>query len=140
DAMIDHLIEAEVERDDGTRERLDDLEVARVVALLAAAGAETATKMVGNGVMTFAEHPDQLAKLRAAPALGPSAVEEVLRWRAPSQYQCRSSLAPRTFHGVTIPPDVPVLIVTGAANRDPRAYDDPDRFDIARTGPVGISF
>lgn len=140
DDMIDDLIAAEVERYDGTRERLDDREVANFVALLAAAGAETATKMVANGVMTFAEHPDQLAKLQADPSLAGSAVEEVLRWRAPSQYQGRFSLAERSFHGVTIPAGRPVLIVTGAANRDPRAYDDPDRFDIERTGPVGISF
>ena len=64
----------------------------------------------------------------------------MLRWRAPSQYQGRFALADRTFHGRTIPAGSPVLIVTGAANRDPRAYDEPDRFDIARTGPLGISF
>lgn len=140
DGMVDHLIEAEVEREDGTVERLDDLEVARFVALLTAAGAETVTKLVGNGVMTFAEHPDELARLKADPSMAPSAVEEVLRWRAPSQYQGRFSLADRDFHGTTIPARHPVLIVTGAANRDPRAYEDPDRFDIGRRGPVGISF
>ena len=138
--MIDDLIAAEVERDDGSVERLTDLEVTRFVVLLAAAGAETVTKMVGNGVMTFADHPDQLARLKADPSLASSAVEEVLRWRAPSQYQGRFSVAPRDFHGVTIPADVPVLLVTGAANRDPRAYDDPDRFDIERTGPMNITF
>ncbi|HEX6236021.1 MAG TPA: cytochrome P450 [Acidimicrobiales bacterium] len=140
DDMIGHLIAAEVERDDGAVERLDDAEVAAFVSLLTAAGAETVTKLVGNGVMTFAEHPDQLEKLKADPSLAGSAVEEVLRWRAPSQYQGRFSLADRSFHGRTIPAGSPVLIVTGAANRDPRAYDDPDRFDIERTGPLGISF
>ncbi|MFP3901446.1 MAG: cytochrome P450 [Acidimicrobiia bacterium] len=140
DDMIGHLIAAEVERDDGTVERLDDDEVAAFVSLLTAAGAETVTKLVGNGVMTFAEHPDQREKLKADPSLAGSAVEEVLRWRAPSQYQGRFSLADRSFHGRTIPAGSPVLIVTGAANRDPRAYDDPDRFDIERAGPLGISF
>lgn len=140
DDMIGHLIAAEVERDDGAVERLDDAEVAAFVSLLTAAGAETVTKLVGNGVMTFAEHPDQLEKLKADPSLAGSAVEEVLRWRAPSQYQGRFSLADRSFHGRTIPAGSPVLIVTGAANRDPRAYDDADRFDIERTGPLGISF
>jgi cytochrome P450 len=138
--MIDDLITAEVEREGGAVERLEDDEVARFVALLAAAGAETVTKLVGNGVMTLAEHPDQLDRLVADPSLAGSAVEEVLRWRAPSQYQGRFSLADRTFHGRTIPAGRPVLIVTGAANRDPRAYDDPDRFDIGRTGPLAISF
>lgn len=140
DKMIDHLIEAEVEQDDGTFERLDDTEVARFVGLLAAAGAETVTKLVGNGVMTFAEHPDELARFQADPSLVGSAVDEILRWRAPSQYQGRYALADWTRHGVTIPAGSPVLVVTGAANRDERAYDDPDRFDIGRTGPMGISF
>lgn len=140
DLMIDHLIQAEVEREDGTVERLGDEEVAQFVGLLAAAGAETVTKLVGNGVMTFAEHPDQLAMLRADPSLAGAAVEEVLRWRAPSQYQGRFALADRTFHGRTVPAGSPVLILTGAANRDPRAYEEPDRFDITRSGPAGISF
>ena len=141
DDMISHLIEAEVEREDGTLERLDDVEVARFVALLAAAGAETVTKLVGNAVVAFAEHPDQRRALQADPSLAAGAVEEVLRWRAPSQYQGRFSLADRTFHGRTIPAGSPVLILTGAAGRDPRAYDDPDRFDITRTGqPLGATF
>jgi cytochrome P450 len=138
--MVDHLVAAEVDRGDGTVERLDDIEVARFLALLTAAGAETVTKLVGNGVVVFAEHPDQRARLVADPSLAGSAVDEVLRWRAPSQYQGRFALADRVFEGGTIPAGSPVLIVTGAANRDPRAYDEPDRFDIARTGPVGITF
>ncbi len=140
DDMIGHLIEAEVEREDGTVERLDDTEVGQFISLLAAAGAETVTKLVGNGVTTFAEHPHELARLQSDPSLAPSAVEEVLRWKAPSQYQGRYALADREWHGVTIPAGSPLLIVTGAANRDPRAYVDPDRFDIAREAPLGISF
>jgi cytochrome P450 len=138
--MIDDLIAVEVSTDGGGSERLDDLDVAYFTALLTAAGAETVTKLVGNGVMTFAEHPDQQAALIADPSLVASAVEEVLRWRAPSQYQGRFSVADREFHGVTIPAGNPVLIVTGAANRDPRAYQDPDRFDISRDQPMPISF
>lgn len=140
DHLIDHVIAAEVERDDGTFERLDDREVAQFLGLLAAAGSETVTKLVGNAVMTFAEHPDQLRRLQGDPSLTGSAVEEVLRWRAPSQYQGRFSMAERTFHGVTIPAASPVLIVTAAANRDGRAYVDADHFDIGRVGPAPISF
>ncbi|MEO7428611.1 MAG: cytochrome P450 [Acidimicrobiales bacterium] len=140
DDMIGHLIEAEVEREDGTVERLDDGEVARFIALLTAAGAETVTKLVGNGVMTFAEHPVELARLQGDPSLAGSAVEEVLRWKAPSQYQGRYALRDREWHGVTIPAGSPVLIVTGAANRDERTYADPDRFDIGREAPLGITF
>lgn len=140
DHLIDHVIAAEVERDDGTFERLDDREVSQFLGLLAAAGSETVTKLVGNAVMTFAEFPDELQRLRSDVTLMGSAVDEVLRWRAPSQYQGRYALTERTFHGVTIPAGSPVLIVTGAANRDERAYVEADRFDIGRVGPVPISF
>ena len=141
DHMIDHLIAAEVERGDGTAERLTDREVVQFLILLTAAGSETVTKLVGNGVMTFAEHPDECRRLQADPSLAGDAVEEVLRWKAPSQYQGRFALADREHHGRTIPAGSPVLVVTGAANRDPRAYDEPDRFDITRAGtPLGITF
>ncbi len=140
DDMIGHLIGAEVEREDGTVEHLADDEIGRFLNLMTAAGAETVTKLVGNGVMTFAEHPGELERLKADPSLAGSAVEEVLRWKAPSQYQGRYSLQDRAFHGTTIPAGSPVLIVTGAANRDERAYADPDRFDITRAGPLGIAF
>jgi cytochrome P450 len=140
DDMIGHLIEAEVEREDGEVEHLTDLEISRFLTLLTAAGSETVTKLVGNAVMTFAEHPDELARLQADPSLAGTAVEEVMRWKAPSQYQGRYSLHDHELHGRTIPAGSPMLIVTGAANRDERAYDEPDRFDITREGPLGISF
>ncbi len=140
DDMIGHLIDAEVERENGEVDHLSDDEIAGFVGLLTAAGSETVTKLVGNGVMTFAEHPDELAQLVADPSMAPAAVDEVLRYKAPSQYQGRYSRRDREWHGVTIPAGNPVLIVTGAANRDPRAYDDPDRFDIDRDAPLGISF
>ena len=141
DTMIDHLIAAEVERGDGTTERLDDQEVVQFLILLTAAGSETVTKLVGNGVVTFAEYPEELRRFQADPSLAGSAVEEMLRWKAPSQYQGRFSLADRELNGRTIPAGQPVLVITGAANRDPRAYDEPDRFDITREGaPLGITF
>jgi cytochrome P450 len=140
EGMLCDLLEAEVERPDGGRERLSDAEVVGFVILLTAAGSETVTKLVGNGVMTFEEWPDERERLKADPTLAAPAVEECLRWRAPAQYQGRYSLRERELHGVTIPARQPVLLVTGAANRDERAYVDPDRFDITRDGPMGISF
>jgi cytochrome P450 len=140
EGMLADLLLAEVERADGGHERLTDDEVVGFVILLMAAGSETVTKLVGNGVMTFEEWPGERERLKADPALAPSAVEECLRWRAPSQYQGRFSLRERELHGVTIPARQPVLLVTGAANRDERAYVDPDRFDITREGPPGITF
>jgi cytochrome P450 len=140
DDMIGHLIEAQVEREDGTVEALTDDEITGFLGLLVGAGSETVTKLVGNAAMTFEEWPDERERLKADPSLAGSAVEECLRWKAPSQYQGRYSLKDREFHGVTLPAGNPVLIVTGAANRDERAYEDPDRFDITREGPLGIAF
>ena len=140
DDMIGHLVEAEIEREDGSVDHLSDEEIAGFISLLTAAGSETVTKLVGNGVLAFDENPGELAKITADPSRTAAAVEEVLRYRAPSQYQGRFSLRDREIGGVTIPAGNPVLIVTGAANRDPRAYDDPDRFDIDREAPLGIGF
>ncbi|MCY4194308.1 MAG: cytochrome P450 [bacterium] len=139
DDMLTALIEAEVETADGSTTRLDDAEIAGFGTLLAAAGSETVTKLVGNAVVLFHRNPDQWAKVLADPAAIPNAVEEVLRFWAPSQYQGRYSMADSTWHGVIIPKHKPVLLITGAANRDPRRYDDPDRFDITREPGLAVS-
>jgi len=70
----------------------------------------------------------------------PSAVEEMLRWDAPSHYQGRWSTRDTVWHGVTIPADSRVLLVTGAANHDPRRYDDPERFSVTRVIERPLSF
>lgn len=137
DDMICGLIEAEVEGDDGSTHRLDDGEIAGFATLLAAAGSETVTKLVGSGVVLFERNPSEWAKVCADRAAAIPAVEEVLRYWAPSQYQGRFSHRPAEYHGVTIPEHEPVLLITGAANRDEREYDDPDRFDIDRE--IGLS-
>ena len=105
---------------------------------MAAAGSETVTKLVGNAVVLFHRNPDQWAKVREDPSTIPNAVEEVLRYWAPSQYQGRYSMVDSTWHGTTIPKHKPVFLITGAANRDPRRYDDPDRFDISRDPGLAV--
>lgn len=119
---------------------LTDEEVAGFSLLLAAAGSETVTKLIGNGVVLFARHPDQWAEVRRERELLVPAVEEILRYWAPSQYQGRWSTAATTWHGVEIPAGQPVLLVTGAANRDERAYPDPDRFDVERPLKLNVGF
>jgi cytochrome P450 len=119
---------------------LSDEEVAGFSILLAAAGSETVTKLIGNGVVLFGRHADQWAKVRADRDLLVPAVEEILRYWAPSQYQGRWSTAATEWHGVTIPAGEPVLLVTGAANRDERAYADPDRFDVTRPLKLNVGF
>lgn len=132
DDMITRLTEVEVEDEDGSTHRLDDGEIAGFATLLAAAGSETVTKLIGNAVVLFERNPTEWRKILDEPARAADAVEEVLRYWAPSQYQGRFSHQPAEFHGVTIPAGVPVLLVTGAANRDEREYEDADRFDIDR--------
>jgi cytochrome P450 len=70
----------------------------------------------------------------------PNAVEEILRYWAPSQYQGRFTTKPATIHGVTIPAGAPTLLLTGAASRDERAYPEPDRFDTDRKQQIPLGF
>src|SRR5713226_7015428 len=138
DALITRLIEVEVTDDDGTTHQLTDADIAGFATLIAAAGSETVTKLVGSGVVLFHRNPDEWRQLIDDRSVTAGAVEEVLRYWAPSQYQGRFSHAPSTWHGVTIPEGMPVLLITGAANRDERAYDDPDRFDIDRPPALSV--
>ena len=120
--------------------RLSDEEVATFAALIASAGSETVTKLVGSAVVLFDQHPDQWDRVLADPAAVSGAVEEVLRMHPPSQYQGRYAVEPVTFEGGTIPADTPVLLLTGAATRDPREYENPDVFDITRGGRTTLAF
>jgi cytochrome P450 len=140
DDMISRLIEVEVEREDGGTTRLDDNEIAGFAVLLGGAGAETVTKLVGNAVVLFARHPEAWQKVVDDPAAIPGAVEEILRYWPPSQYQGRYSVRESTYSGVTIPAGHPTLLVTGSANRDERFYDRPDTFDIERPPGLALGF
>ena len=119
---------------------LSDDEVAGFSLLLAGAGSETVTKLIGGGVVLFARNPEQWRKVIDDRALLVPAVEEILRYWAPSQYQGRCSTVETEWHGVTIPANEPVLLITGAANRDERAYEDPDRFDVERPLKLNVGF
>ena len=132
DDLFTKLIDAEVEREDGQMTKLDDIEIAGFATLLGGAGAETVTKLVGNAPVVFGRNPEQWQKLVDDPGKIPAAVEELLRYEAPSQYQVRRSMKDVELHGVTIPAGKPVFLINGAANRDPDAWTDPDRFDVDR--------
>ena len=138
--MITQLIEAEVDRGDGVTTRLDDEEITGFLSLLAGAGAETVTKLVANAAVLFARHPDQWRQVRDDPGLVAGAVEEVLRYVPPTQYNGRYTLEERTIHGVTIPAGQPVLLLDGSATRDEREFEDPDRFDITRPPSLALGF
>jgi cytochrome P450 len=132
DDMFSRLIAAEIEREDGEKQSLDDFEIAGFATLLGGAGAETVTKLVGNATVTFSRFPDQWQKLLDDRGKIPAAVEELLRYEAPNQYNVRRSMKEATLHGVTIPAGKPVFLLGGSANRDPEAFTDADTFDIDR--------
>ncbi len=140
DDMTTALIESRVETDTGELVSLTDEEIAGFCSLLGAAGSETVTKAVANAGVLFHRHPDQWQKLKDDPSKVKNAVEEVLRYWAPSQYQGRLSVNPTEWHGVTVEPGKPVFILTGAANHDHREFGPTaDDFDIDRAQKLPIS-
>lgn len=132
DDMISRLVLANVHGDGGESTTLSTMEIAMFASLLGGAGAETVAKLLGSAAVTFARYPEQWQKLRADRSKIPAAVEELLRFESPNQYNVRYSLKESTFHGVTIPAGKPVFLVCGSANRDPAAFTDADVFDIDR--------
>jgi cytochrome P450 len=132
DDLFSRLIDAEIEGEDGAMRKLDDIEIAGFATLLGGAGAETVTKLIGNAPVVFGRNPEQWQKLQDDRSKIPAAVEELLRYEAPSQYQVRRSMKDVELHGVTIPAGKPIFLINGAANRDPEAWTEPDTFDIDR--------
>jgi cytochrome P450 len=140
DDMISRLTEVELDRGDGTMTRLDDDEIGSFSALLGGAGAETVTKLVGNAAVLFHRHPDQWRRVLDSPEVIPAAVEEILRYWPPSQYQGRFSVRDATYSGVAVPAGYPVFLVTGSATRDERCYDDADAFRVDRPKSLSLGF
>jgi cytochrome P450 len=140
DDLISLLAEQTYEDIDGKTKRLSDEEAIAFIGLLAAAGAETTTKLLGNCVVYLARHPEQRQRLWDDASLLPQAIEEVLRYDAPSQFQGRVAMRDVTVHGIEIPKGARVALVTGAACRDEREFPEPDRFDIARRPERQIYF
>jgi cytochrome P450 len=132
DDMISRLIAAEIPGENGKMRKLDDIEITGFVALLGGAGAETVTKLVGSAVVEFARHPEQWQMLLDDRGLVPAAVEELLRYVGPVQYNVRYTLRETEVPSGTIPAHKPVFLMKAAANRDPRAFDDGETFDITR--------
>src|SRR5438094_1319438 len=135
DDLLTRLVEAEV---DG--ERLTQAEILGFVQLLLVGGQETTANLINNAVLCFIENPDQLARLRAAPDLLPSAIEEVLRYRSPVQWMPRATRCDVAVHGQLIPAGKLVLPMIGSANRDPKQFRDASRFDITREPNPHLTF
>jgi cytochrome P450 len=135
DDLLTRLVEAEV-----GGERLTQPEILGFFQLLVVGGQETTVNLINNAMLCFLEHPDQLARLRAAPDLLPAAIEEVLRYRAPLQWVMRTPRRDVEMHGQLIPAGKLVLPMIGSANRDPKQFREPDRFDITRNPNPHVGF
>ncbi|MGH8009948.1 MAG: cytochrome P450, partial [Candidatus Binatia bacterium] len=107
-----------------------------------AAGSETTTNLIGNGVLALLAHPAELAKVQANPALLPNMVEEILRHSGPVQTLSRLTTRAVELSGTPIPAGAVLLPLYAAANRDERQFPDPDRFDITRNteGHLGFGY
>ncbi len=132
DDMMSDLIEAEVKNADGSRRTLTDPEILSFIGLLSGAGNETVARLLGNAGAILAQNPAQRQKLVQQPGLIPNAVEELLRYEAPSPVQARTLTREVQWYGQTLPAGDIVLLLTGSAGRDERAYVDPDIFDVER--------
>ena len=134
------LLNAEFEDTTGTTRKLTREEVLGYVGLLAGAGNETTTRLIGWAGKLLAEHPDQRQELVDDPSLIPGAIEELLRYEAPSPVQARLVTQDVEHHGRAVPAGSVLLLMNGAANRDERTFPDPDRFDIRRKFDQHLSF
>ena len=120
--------------------RLSERETLNMLRLLVIAGNETTTNLIGNGMLALLRNPDQLRRLRDDPGLIPAAVDELLRFDSPVQTDFRRVLADCEVNGFALRARDNVALSLGAANRDPEAFEDPDRLDVGRGGGSGLSF
>jgi hypothetical protein len=133
--LLTELMTVEEEGD-----RLSHDELVATCILLLFAGHETTTHHLANGLAALLRFPGELEQLRADPAIAPAAVEELLRYDGPIGAQVRIVQEAQEFHGRTLKPGERVFLLMNAANRDPRAYPDPDRLDLARSGVPHLTF
>ena len=115
-------------------------EACDMLSVLMIAGNETTTNLIGNGMLALLRHPEQMQRLREEPGRIQDAIDEMLRFDSPVQTDFRIAKAEVTMRERTIRPGDGVILLTGSANRDEAAFENPDAFDIARKGPRHTSF
>jgi cytochrome P450 len=140
DDLMTKLLTAEFDDEHGERRRLTRPEVLTYCQVIAGAGNETTGRLIGWLGKVLADHPDQRRELAADPSLIPGAVEETLRFEPTGPGVARVTTTDIELHGRTIPEDAAVLVLVGAAARDPRRWTDPDRFDIHRDEGSHLTF
>jgi hypothetical protein len=135
DDLLSGLVAAEEEGD-----RLTPEELLTTVVTLFVAGYETTMNLIGNGTLALLDHPGQLAALQADPSLARPATEEALRYEGPAQLVPRVALEPLRVGEAEVEAGDSVVVGIAAANRDPRRFADPDRFDLHRADAGHLAF
>jgi cytochrome P450 len=133
--LLTRLLQAEVEG-----QRLTHEEILGFVQLLVVGGQDTTANLINNAIVSLTENPDQLERLRTEPRLLTTAIEEVLRYRAPLQWVMRTPKQEVELHGQKIPAGKLVLPVIGSANRDAKQFAHAEQFDIGRDPNPHIAF
>jgi cytochrome P450 len=139
-APQEDLISSLVSVTDDEGAALDEDEVVTMAALLFAAGFETTTHLLGNGLVALLDHPDQAELLRTDPEVAQTAIEELVRYDSSVQITNRDALRATEVAGVPVPEGSRLVCYVGAANRDPERFGDPDRLDLRRQQGGPMSF
>jgi cytochrome P450 len=140
DDLMTELLNAEFEDETGTTRTLTREELLIFLQVIAGAGNETTTKLIGWAGKVLSEHPDARRELAVDRSLIPGAIEELLRFEPPGPHIARAATTDIEVHGGTIPADSAVLLIAASANRDERRWDGPERFDIHRRGGQHLTF
>ena len=140
DDLMTDMLNAEFEDETGTTRHLTQEEILTYVFVVAGAGNETTTRLIGWAGKVLAEHPDQRRELVEDPSLIPNAIEELLRFEPPAPHVGRYVARDAEFEGGKVPAGSAMLFLVGSANRDDRRFPDGDRFDIRRTVGQHLTF
>jgi cytochrome P450 len=140
DDLMTELLNAEFEDEHGEIRKLTRNEVLTYTSVIAGAGNETTTRLIGWAGKVLADHPDQRRELVDDRSLIPNAIEELLRYEPPAPHVGRYVTRDVEYYGQTVPAGSAVLLLTGSANRDDRVFPDGDRFDIHRQIRQHLSF
>jgi cytochrome P450 len=140
DDLMSQLIHTEIEDETGTQRKLTREELSTLIGFLAAAGNETTNRLIGWVGKLLADYPDQRREIREDRALIPQAIEEILRYEPPAVHIGRYVARDFEIHGTRIREGSVVIFLTGAANRDPREFSNPDAFEIHRARRPHLTF
>ena len=132
DDIMTELLHAEFEDETGTVRRLTREELQTYMTVIAGAGNETTTRLIGWTGKVLADHPDQRQELVEDRSLIPNAIEELLRFETPAPHMARYVAEDVEIHGRTVPEGSIMLLLPASANHDDRRFGDGDRFDIRR--------